>query len=59
MTCANLPGITSPSASGNIGAEVVAKSPGDGYSLVMGTAGTHSINGALYDKMPYDIGLPR
>jgi tripartite-type tricarboxylate transporter receptor subunit TctC len=42
-------------AGGNIGAESVAKSPADGYTLVMGTVGTHSINGALYSKMPYDM----
>jgi len=41
-------------AGGNIGAEVVAKSPGDGYTLLMGTVGTHGINKALYDKLPYD-----
>jgi len=44
-----------PGAGGNIGAEFVAKSPPDGYSLVMGTVGTHAINGALYSKMPYDM----
>jgi hypothetical protein len=44
-----------PGAGGNIGADNVAKSPPDGYSLVMGTVGTHSINGALYSKMPYDM----
>jgi tripartite-type tricarboxylate transporter receptor subunit TctC len=44
-----------PGAGGNIGAERVAKSPADGYTLVMGTVGTHSINGALYSKMPYDM----
>jgi len=44
-----------PGAGGNIGAEIVAKSPPDGYTLVMGTVGTHSINGALYSKMPYDM----
>jgi tripartite-type tricarboxylate transporter receptor subunit TctC len=44
-----------PGAGGNIGAEMVAKSPPDGYTLVMGTVGTHSINGALYSKMPYDM----
>ncbi|MDB5803858.1 MAG: Tripartite tricarboxylate transporter family receptor [Betaproteobacteria bacterium] len=44
-----------PGAGGNIGAENVAKSPADGYTLVMGTVGTHSINGALYSKMPYDM----
>ncbi len=44
-----------PGAGGNIGADIVAKSPNDGYTLVMGTVGTHSINGALYAKMPYDM----
>ena len=44
-----------PGAGGNIGADFVAKSPADGYTLVMGTVGTHSINGALYSKMPYDM----
>ncbi len=44
-----------PGAGGNIGAEIVAKAQGDGYTLVMGTVGTHSINGALYAKMPYDM----
>ena len=44
-----------PGAGGNIGAEFVAKALPDGYTLVMGTVGTHSINGALYSKMPYDM----
>jgi tripartite-type tricarboxylate transporter receptor subunit TctC len=44
-----------PGAGGNIGAEFVARAAGDGYTLVMGTVGTHSINGALYAKMPYDM----
>lgn len=44
-----------PGAGGNIGSDIVAKSPGDGHTLVMGTVGTHSINGALYEKMPYDM----
>ena len=44
-----------PGAGGNIGSDIVAKSAGDGYTLVMGTVGTHSINGALYEKMPYDM----
>ena len=44
-----------PGAGGNIGADNVAKSPPDGHTLVMGTVGTHSINGALYSKMPYDM----
>ena len=41
-------------AGGNLGADMVAKSPGDGYTLLMGTVGTHGINRALYDKLPYD-----
>jgi len=44
-----------PGAGGNIGAESVAKSAPDGYTLVMATVGTHAINGALYAKMPYDM----
>ena len=44
-----------PGAGGNIGSDIVAKSAGDGHTLVMGTVGTHSINGALYEKMPYDM----
>jgi tripartite-type tricarboxylate transporter receptor subunit TctC len=44
-----------PGAGGNIGAEIVAKAPNDGYTLVMGTVNTHSINGALYAKMPYEM----
>src|SRR5207237_2002787 len=43
-----------PGAGGNIGADFVAKAPGDGYTLVVGTVGTHAINPALYDKMPYN-----
>jgi tripartite-type tricarboxylate transporter receptor subunit TctC len=44
-----------PGAGGNIGADRVAKAAPDGYLLVMGTVGTHAINGALYAKMPYDM----
>ena len=43
-----------PGAGGNLGADVVAKSPPDGYTLVMATVGTHAINMSLYSKMPYD-----
>ena len=43
-----------PGAGGNLGADAVAKSPADGYTLLMGTVGTHGINRALYEKMPYD-----
>jgi tripartite-type tricarboxylate transporter receptor subunit TctC len=41
-------------AGGNIGAELVAKAPADGYTLLMGTVGTHGINKSLYSKLPYD-----
>ncbi len=44
-----------PGAGGNIGADRVAKAAPDGHTLVMGTVGTHSINGALYARMPYDM----
>jgi tripartite-type tricarboxylate transporter receptor subunit TctC len=43
-----------PGAGGNIGAELVAKAAPDGYTLLMGTVGTHAINPSLYPKMPYD-----
>jgi tripartite-type tricarboxylate transporter receptor subunit TctC len=41
-------------AGGNLGADAVAKSPADGYTLLMGTVGTHGINKALYASMPFD-----
>jgi len=41
-------------ASGNIGAELVAKSPADGYTLLMGTTGVLSINDHLYPKLAYN-----
>ena len=41
-------------AGGNLGAAEVAKAAADGYTLLMGTVGTHAINAALYPKMPYD-----
>ena len=44
-----------PGAGGNIGSDFVAKSAPDGYTIVMGTVGTHSINGSLYKKMTYDM----
>ncbi len=43
-----------PGAGGNIGSDLVAKSAPDGYTLLMGTVGTHAINPSLYTKMPYD-----
>jgi tripartite-type tricarboxylate transporter receptor subunit TctC len=43
-----------PGAGGNIGAEFVAKSAPDGYTLVMGAIATHAINPSLYPSIPYD-----
>ena len=43
-----------PGAGGNTGSAEVAKSAPDGYTLLMGTVGTHAINPSLYEKMPYD-----
>ena len=39
---------------GNIGADFVAKSPADGYTLIMGSIGTHAVNPFLVKNMPYD-----
>ncbi len=41
-------------AGGNVGADAVAKSAADGYTLLMGTVGTHGINKALYPNLPYN-----
>ncbi|MDB5838407.1 MAG: h16 [Herminiimonas sp.] len=43
-----------PGAGGNVGADIVAKAAPDGYTLLMGTVGTHGINQSLYPKMPFD-----
>jgi len=43
-----------PGAGGNIGADIVAKSPADGYTLLMTTSGIMAINPALYSKIPFD-----
>lgn len=41
-------------AGGNIGAAAVAKSPNDGYALLLGTVSTHAINPSLYKTLPFD-----
>jgi tripartite-type tricarboxylate transporter receptor subunit TctC len=41
-------------AGGSIGTGMVAKAPPDGYTLALGTVSTHTINPALYSKLPYD-----
>jgi tripartite-type tricarboxylate transporter receptor subunit TctC len=43
-----------PGAGGTIGADLVAKAPADGYTLLLATSSTHSIGPALNPKMPYD-----
>jgi tripartite-type tricarboxylate transporter receptor subunit TctC len=40
-------------AAGNIGAEIAAKSPPDGYTIVFAYSGTHSVNPHIYRKMPF------
>ena len=44
-----------PGAGGVIGTEAAAKSPADGYTVIMGNAGSHAINQALYPKLSYDV----
>lgn len=43
-----------PGAGGGVGAEQVAKSPPDGYTIMGGTISTHAINASLYKNLPYD-----
>ena len=43
-----------PGGGGNIGAELAAKAPPDGYTIVIGTAQTHAINPSVFRKLPYD-----
>lgn len=44
-----------PGAGGSIGADVAAKAPADGYTLVMVTISTHGIAPAIYPRLPYDV----
>ena len=43
-----------PGANGNIGAEQVAKSPADGYTLLMSSGGAMTVNPFIYKQMPFD-----
>lgn len=44
-----------PGAGGNIGMELVAKSPADGHTLLMGYVGTHAVNPFVYRNLSFDI----
>ena len=41
-------------AGGNIGADIIAKSPPDGYTIGIGSIGTHAVNVSLFSKLPFD-----
>jgi len=41
-------------AGGVIAAEAGAKAPADGYTLLIGSVGTHAVNVSLFSKLPYD-----
>jgi tripartite-type tricarboxylate transporter receptor subunit TctC len=43
-----------PGAGGNLGADIVAKAPADGYTLLFALDTTFTVNPALYKKMPFD-----
>ena len=44
-----------PGAGGVLGSEFVAKSAPDGYTMIVGNAGSHGINAAIYTKLAYDV----
>lgn len=44
-----------PGAGGRVGTEAAAKAAPDGYTFIMGNAGSHGINAALYKDLPYDV----
>ena len=44
-----------PGAGGNLGTELAAQAPGDGYTLTMGTNATHALNQYLYSKTAFDV----
>jgi len=44
-----------PGAGGAVGTEAAARSAADGYTVIMGNAGSHAINQALYPKLSYDV----
>jgi len=44
-----------PGAGGRLGVEVAVRSAPDGYTLLLGNAGSNGINGAIYRNLPYDL----
>lgn len=44
-----------PGAGGVLGSEIVAKSTGDGYTMIVGNAGSHGVNAGIYTKLNYDV----
>lgn len=46
--------VNKPGAAGVIAADTVRNAPADGYTLMLGTTGTHAVNPTLYPKLPYD-----
>jgi tripartite-type tricarboxylate transporter receptor subunit TctC len=44
-----------PGAGGVLGSEIAARAAGDGYTMIVGNAGSHGINAAIYSKLPYDV----
>lgn len=43
-----------PGAATIIGAQLVAKAPADGYTVLLGDTATYAVNASLYKKLPYD-----
>lgn len=44
-----------PGAGGVLGSEIVAKAAADGYTMIVGNAGSHGINAAIYNRLTYDV----
>lgn len=44
-----------PGAGGVLGSDLAARSPADGYTMIVGNAGSHGINAAIYGRLSYDV----